>query len=149
MAKLRAGVHEVARGRVGCKLGITPLNQMGLGVGGTHDIGGRGAVVAAVRGGARLAVGVGRTGRLPLVDDQVDGHLALEAADVAVAEVVTQLVYLRRGSGLEAAGDVLEDAGAGTGEAKHFVGPLLITVLFAIMAVNGLNFLNREFEKFS
>lgn len=60
MAKLRAGVHEIARGRVGCKLGITPLNQMGLGVGGTHDIGGGGSVVAAVGGGARLAVGVGR-----------------------------------------------------------------------------------------
>lgn len=94
MAKLRAGVHEIARGRVGCKLGITPLNQMGLGVGGTHDIGGGGAVVAAVRGGARLAVGVGRARRLPLVDHQVDRHLALQAADVAVAEVVTQLVYL-------------------------------------------------------
>lgn len=48
MAKLRAGVHEVARGRIGCKLGITPLNQMGLGVGGTHDIRGGSAVVAAV-----------------------------------------------------------------------------------------------------
>lgn len=97
MAKLRAGVHEIARGRVGCKLGITPLNQMGLGVGGTHDIGGGGAVVAAVRGGARLAVGVRRARRLPLVDHQVDRHLALQAADVAVAEVVTQLVYLHRG----------------------------------------------------
>lgn len=61
MAKLRAGVHEVARGRVGCKLGITPLNQMGLGVGGTHDIRGGRAVVAAIGGGPRLAVGVGGT----------------------------------------------------------------------------------------
>lgn len=86
-------MHEIARGRVGCKLGITPLNQMGLGIGGTHDIGSAGSVVAAVGSGARLAVGVGRTGRLPLVDHQVYRHLALEAADVAVAEVVTQLVY--------------------------------------------------------
>lgn len=82
---------------------------MGLGVGGTHDIGGGGSVVAAVGGGARLAVGVGRARRLPLVDHQVYGHLALEAADVAVTEVVTQLVYLRRGSGLEAAGEAVED----------------------------------------
>lgn len=103
MAKLRAGVHEIARGRVGCKLGITPLNQMGLGVGGTHDIGGGGSVVAAVGGGARLAVGVGRARWLPLVDHQVYWHLALQAADVAVAEVVTQLVYLRTGGPLQAA----------------------------------------------
>lgn len=94
MAKLRAGVHEVARGRVGCKLGITPLNQMGLGVGGTHDIRGGRAVVAAIGGGPRLAVGVGGTSWFPLVDDQVYWHFAFEAADVAVAEVVTQLVYL-------------------------------------------------------
>lgn len=58
MAILRAGVHEIARCRVGCKLGITPLNEMGL-VGGTHDVGGGGAVVTAVGGGA-LAVRVGR-----------------------------------------------------------------------------------------
>jgi hypothetical protein len=69
---------------------------MGLGVGGTHDVGGGGAVVRAVRRRARLAVGVGRPRRLPLVDHQVDGHLALQAADVAVAEVVAQLVYLRK-----------------------------------------------------
>ena len=31
---------------------------------------------------------------VPVVDDQVDGHLALEAADVAMAEVVAQLVNL-------------------------------------------------------
>lgn len=69
---------------------------MGFAVGGTHDIGRRGSVVAGVGGGARLAVSVGRPRWLPLVDDQVDGHLALQAADVAVAEVVAQLVYLRR-----------------------------------------------------
>lgn len=33
---------------------------------------------------------------VPFVDHEVDGHLALEAADVAVAEVVAQLVDLRR-----------------------------------------------------
>lgn len=68
---------------------------MGFGVGGTHDVGGGGAVVAGVGRGAGLAVGVGRPRRLPLVDHQVDGHLALQTADVAVAEVVAQLVYLR------------------------------------------------------
>lgn len=93
MAKLRAGVHEVARGRVGCKLGITPLNEMGL-VGGTHNVWRGGSVVAGVGGGARLAVRVGRTRALSLIDYQVDRHLALQAADVAVTEVVAQLVYL-------------------------------------------------------
>ena len=33
--------------------------------------------------------------RVPVVYDQVDGNLALEAADVALAEVVTQLVNLQ------------------------------------------------------
>lgn len=50
--------------------------------------------MAAVRRGAGLAVRVRGPRRLSLVDHQVDGHLALQAADVAVAEVVTQLVYL-------------------------------------------------------
>lgn len=69
--------------------------MVGFAVGGTHDVRGGGAVVAAVRG-APLAVRVGRPRWLPLVDHQVDGHLALEAADVPVTEVVTQLVDLRR-----------------------------------------------------
>lgn len=64
-------------------------------VGGTHDVGGGGSVVAAVCGRA-LAVGVRRPRGLPLVYHQVDGHLALQTADVAVAEVVAELVYLRK-----------------------------------------------------
>lgn len=32
--------------------------------------------------------------RVPVLDDEVDGHLALEAADVALAEVVAKLVHL-------------------------------------------------------
>ena len=32
----------------------------------------------------------------PFVDDEVDGHLALEAADVTVAEVVAQFVNLEQ-----------------------------------------------------
>lgn len=52
--------------------------------------------MATVRRGAGLAVGVRRPRRLPLVNHQVDGHLALQAADVAVAEVIAQLVYLQR-----------------------------------------------------
>lgn len=46
---------------------------------------------------ARVVVGVaqvGFAGAVPLVDDQVDGHLALQAADVTVAEIVAQLVNL-------------------------------------------------------
>lgn len=45
-------------------------------------------------GGGTFAVGVRRPRGLPLVDHQVDWHLALQAADVAVAEVVAQLVNL-------------------------------------------------------
>lgn len=52
--------------------------------------------MAAVRRGAGLAICVRGPRRLPLVDHQVYGHLALQAADVAVTEVVTQLVYLQR-----------------------------------------------------
>ena len=48
-------------------------------------------------GGARIVVGVAQVGlgAVPLVDHQVDGHFALQAADVAVAEVVAQFVYLK------------------------------------------------------
>lgn len=67
---------------------------MGFAVGGTHDVGGGGAVVAGVGRGAGLAVGVGRPRGLPLVDHQVYRHLALQAADVAVTEVIAQLVHL-------------------------------------------------------
>jgi hypothetical protein len=43
-----------------------------------------------------LGLGPRPAAALLLVDDQVDGHLAFEAADVAVAEVVTQLVNLKK-----------------------------------------------------
>lgn len=47
--------------------------------------------------GSRIVVGVtqvGFAGTVPLVDHQVDGHLALQTADVTVAKVVAQLVNL-------------------------------------------------------
>lgn len=44
-----------------------------------------------------LAVGLGAP--LPVVYDQVDGHLSLQAADVPVTEVITELVHLRGGRG--------------------------------------------------
>ena len=49
--------------------------------------------------GTRVVVGVaqvGFAGSVPLVDHQVDGHLALQTADVTVAKVVAQLVNLKR-----------------------------------------------------
>ena len=68
---------------------------------GTYHVGGAGAVrVTGVGrrgpGGARVVVGVAEIGfgAVPLVDDQIDGHFALQAADVTVAEVVAQLVNL-------------------------------------------------------
>ena len=48
--------------------------------------------------GARVVVGVaqvGFAGSVPLVDPQIDGHLALQTADVTVAKVVAQLVNLK------------------------------------------------------
>lgn len=69
--------------------------------GGTHYVGGASAVrvrrrVGVAAGAAALAVrgAVARAAALPLVYHQVDGHLALQAADVPVAEVVAQLVHL-------------------------------------------------------
>lgn len=56
-------------------------------------VGGGGAGVMS----ARVVVGiaqVGFTGAVPLVDHQVDGHLALQTADVTMAEVVAELVNL-------------------------------------------------------
>lgn len=35
-----------------------------------------------------------RLADVPLLDDQVDGHFALKAADVPVAEVITELMNL-------------------------------------------------------
>ena len=43
---------------------------------------------------ARKSLRLGNRTPFPLVDDQVDRHLALQAADVPVAEVVAQLVNL-------------------------------------------------------
>lgn len=79
------GVEELRRGRA---------------EGGTHYVGGASAV--RVRGGVRVAAGaalavggaVPGAAAVPLVYHQVDGHLALQAADVPVTEVVAQLVHL-------------------------------------------------------
>lgn len=48
-----------------------------------------------------LTVWFGAT--LPLVYDQVDGHLSFQAADVPMTEIITQLVYLQgvEGGGVE------------------------------------------------
>lgn len=46
---------------------------------------------------SRIVVGVAQVGfarAVPLVDHQVNGHLALQTADVTVAKVVAQLVNL-------------------------------------------------------
>ena len=37
-----------------------------------------------------------RLADVPVLYDQVDGHLAFQAADVPVTEIITQLVYLQR-----------------------------------------------------
>ena len=50
-----------------------------------------GAAIVSVGGGSQLRQ---RLGALSLVYDEVYRHLSLEAADVAVAEVVAQLVDL-------------------------------------------------------
>ena len=70
----------------------------------TYHIGCAGSVrVARVGSGgagvvsSRIVVGVTEVGfarAVPLVNHQVDGHLALQTADVTVAKVVAQLVNL-------------------------------------------------------
>lgn len=51
--------------------------------------------------GGRVVLEVLPAAAIPILDDQVDGHLSLEAGDVAVTEVVAQVVDLRghRGTG--------------------------------------------------
>lgn len=44
--------------------------------------------------GGRVVVEVLSAAAVPILDDQVDGHLPLEAGDVAVTEVVAQVVDL-------------------------------------------------------
>lgn len=53
------------------------------------------------RAGGRVVVEILPAAAVPILDDQVDGHLSLEAGDVAVTEVVAQVVDLRghRGTG--------------------------------------------------
>ena len=70
----------------------------------TDHVGSAGSVgVTRVGGGgarvmrSRIVVGVAQVGfgaAVPLVDHQIDGHFALQTADVTVAEVVAQLVNL-------------------------------------------------------
>ena len=52
-------------------------------------------VVCQVGGGSREIVEV-RLAHVSVLDHQVNGHFSFQAADVAVAEVVAQLVDLRR-----------------------------------------------------
>ncbi len=50
----------------------------------------RGSAASALFGGARCAAS------LALVDHEVDGHLALQTADVTVAEVIAEFVHLAK-----------------------------------------------------
>jgi len=51
-----------------------------------------------IAAGAVITIGgagqLGRFGRLPLVDNQVNGHLALQATNVPMTEIVAQFVNL-------------------------------------------------------
>ena len=90
-----------------------------------HAFGGR-VVPAASRqahlvweagAGGRVIVEVLSAAAVPILDDQVDGHLPLEAGDVAVTEVVAQVVDLRghRGTGGATRGPGLGCTGVGGG----------------------------------
>ena len=65
--------------------------------------------------GGRVVVEVLSAAAVPILDDQVDGHLPLEAGDVAVTEVVAQVVDLRghRGTGGATRGPGLGCGGGG------------------------------------
>lgn len=80
---------------------VTGREELGSAEGGTHYVGGARAVSVGGRVGVAAATALSVSGALarpravPLVDHQVDGHLALQTADVSVAEVVAELVHLR------------------------------------------------------
>lgn len=65
--------------------------------------------------GGRVVLEVLPAAAIPILDDQVDGHLSLEAGDVAVTEVVAQVVDLRghRGTGGATRGPGLGCTGMG------------------------------------
>ena len=61
----------------------------------TSDGPGGGTFALPAAAAAAAAAGAARgPGAVPLVDDEVDGHLALETADVSVAEVIAEFVNL-------------------------------------------------------
>lgn len=88
-----------------------------------HAFGGRAVPAAPCRAhlvweagaGGRVVVEVFSAAAVPILDDQVDGHLPLEAGDVAVTEVVAQVVDLRghRGTGGATRGPGLGCTGVG------------------------------------
>lgn len=69
--------------------------------GGTHNVWCTGSVCVRGRVGVASAFAVARTrqlwrfGGVPFVNDEIDGHFALETGDVPMAEVVAQFVDLR------------------------------------------------------
>lgn len=67
--------------------------------------------------GGRVVLEVLPAAAIPILDDQVDGHLSLEAGDVAVTEVVAQVVDLR---GHRGTGGATREPGLGcTGMGQH------------------------------
>lgn len=76
------------RGRVGVSVGVV----VGVpGEAGRHSAAAALALAAAARRAARR-----RARAVPLVYHEVDRHFALQTADVAVAEVIAEFVYLRK-----------------------------------------------------
>lgn len=65
--------------------------------------------------GGRVVLEILPAAAIPILDDQIDGHLSLEAGDVAVTEVVAQVVDLRghRGTGGATRGPGLGCMGTG------------------------------------
>ena len=92
-----------------------PAVQRGFGCKVTPAPPSRAHLVCDAGAGAWVVLQVIPAATIPILDDQVDGHLSLEAGDVAVTEVVAQVVDLRgyRGTGGATRGPGLGCTGTG------------------------------------
>ena len=80
--------------RCGVCIAVVPV---GVVVGVPWESGPAAASAAASAASVRLAARAARRGRaVALVDHQVDRHLAFQAADIAVAEVIAEFVNLEK-----------------------------------------------------
>ena len=107
-----------------CPQAAAQLSGRAFGCRATPGAPSRAHLVWEAGAGGRVVVEILPAAAVPVLDDQVDGHLSLEAGDVAVTEVVAQVVDLRghRGTGGATRGPALGCTGMGGPSAPTLVG---------------------------